>query len=484
MRYQEYAAEDGIGLGDLVRRGDVTALELLETAMARADAVNPRINAVVHRADEQARTAAKASKPVDQPFAGVPLLLKDILGDSVGMPTRFASGFIPPLPAMVDSYQVARLKQAGFIPFGKTNAPEFGLLPFTEPKLYGPARNPWDLGRTTGGSSGGSAAAVAAGIVPVAHANDGGGSIRIPAACCGLVGLKPTRGRNSLGPLLGDIMSGLVVEHVVSRTVRDSAAALDATAGYMAGDPYAVAPPARPFRDSLSAPGRKLRIAFSTGAPYGGTLDTELVEATTATARLCASLGHEVEEAVLTLDAGMLAPAFLAVYAAGLAATIDVVAGLIGRAASAADVEAPSWNLYQTGRAITAGQYLMAVGALQRAGRSFAALFEQRDIWLTPTLGSLPLPLGLIDVTDASATLADPRIAAFAHYNPLYNVSGQPAISLPLQVSKTGLPIGMLFGARYGEEAQLLALAAQLEAAQPWSGRRASLTSDADAEAR
>jgi Asp-tRNA(Asn)/Glu-tRNA(Gln) amidotransferase A subunit family amidase len=180
----------------------------------------------------------------------------------------------------------------------------------------------------------------------------------------------------------------------------------------------------------------------------------------------------------------MLAPAFLAVYAAGLAATIDMVAGLIGRAASAADVEAPSWNLYQTGRAITAGQYLMAVGALQRAGRSFAALFEQRDIWLTPTLGSLPPPLGLIDVTDASSTLADPRIAAFAHYNPLYNVSGQPAISLPLQVSKTGLPIGMLFGARYGEEAQLLALAAQLEAAQPWSGRRASLTSDADAEAR
>jgi Asp-tRNA(Asn)/Glu-tRNA(Gln) amidotransferase A subunit family amidase len=272
MRYQEYAAEDGIGLGDLVRRGDVTALELLETAMARADAVNPRINAIVHRADELARTAAKASKPVDQPFAGVPLLLKDILGDSAGVPTRFASGFIPPLPAMVDSYQVARLKQAGFIPFGKTNAPEFGLLPFTEPKLYGPARNPWDLGRTTGGSSGGSAAAVAAGIVPVAHANDGGGSIRSPAACCGLVGLKPTRGRNSLGPLLGDIMSGLVVEHVVSRTVRDSAAALDATAGYMAGDPYAVAPPARPLSAIRSAPprascGSRSRPALPTEVP-------------------------------------------------------------------------------------------------------------------------------------------------------------------------------------------------------------------------
>lgn len=475
MRYEEYAEQDGLGLGDLVRRGEVTALEVLETAIARADTINPRINALVHRADEQARRAAMASKITNAPFAGVPLLLKDILGDCAGMPTRFASGLIPPFPAAVDSYHVARLKQAGFIPFAKTNAPEFGLLPFTEPRLYGPARNPWDLDRTTGGSSGGSAAAVAAGIVPVAHANDGGGSIRIPAACCGLVGLKPTRGRNSLGPLLGDVMSGLVVEHVVSRTVRDSAAALDATAGYMAGDPYAVSPPARPFRDALGAQSQKLRIAFSTRTPYGSTLDAELADATAATAKLCAALGHEVEEATPQLDVAMLAPAFLAVYAAGLAATIDMVAGFIGRAAGPPDVEAPTWNLYQTGRSITAGQYLLAVGALQRGGRSFATFFEQRDIWLTPTLGLLPPPLGLVDVNDASSTMADPRIAAFAHYNPLYNLSGQPAISLPLQVSKAGLPIGMLFGARYGEESSLLALAAQLETAQPWSKRRPPL---------
>jgi amidase len=472
MEHEEYASQDGLALGDLVRRGEVAAVELLDAATARADAINPRINAVVHRADEQARAAALAYRPTDQPFAGVPLLLKDILGDCAGMPTRFASRLIPPMPAVADSYHVARLKRAGFIPFAKTNAPEFGLVPFTEPRLYGAARNPWDLDRTPGGSSGGSAAAVAAGIVPVAHANDGGGSIRIPAGCCGLVGLKPTRGRNSFGPFLGDVMNGLVVEHVVSRTVRDSAAALDATAGYMTGDPYAVAPPARPFRDALYAPARKLRIAFSTRTPFGDTLDAELVDATEATAKLCAALGHEIEEAAFELDVAALAPPFLAVYAAGLAATIDMVAGLLGRAAGPADMEALTWNTYQMGRGITAGQYLMAVGALQRVGRTFAAFFEQRDIWLTPTLGALPLPVGLIDVSDVRSTITDPRIAAFAHYNPVYNISGQPAISVPLQVSKAGLPIGMLFGARYGEESRLLALAAQLEAAQPWSKRR------------
>ncbi len=405
----------------------------------------------------------------------MPLLLKDILGDCAGVPTRFGSRFIPAVPAAVDSYLVARLKRAGFIPFAKTNAPEFGLPPLTEPKLYGPARNPWDLLRTPGGSSGGSAAAVAAGVVPVAHANDGGGSIRIPAACCGLVGLKPTRGRNSLGPLIGDVMNGLVVEHVVSRSVRDTAAALDAVAGYVAGDPYAAPPPSRPFLAGLAEKPRRLHIAFSTRSPYGGALDAEIATATAATATLCAELGHTVEEADLDFNVAPLVPAFLAVYAAGLAATIDTVARLIGRVPRAEDVEAMTWNFYQLGRAVTGSQYLMAVGALQQAGRAFAAFFEHRDIWLTPSLGAAPLPVGLIDFDDPKATLADPRIAGFGHYNPVYNLSGQPAISLPLWASPAGLPIGMLFGARYGEEAVLLQLAGELEAARPWSARRPAL---------
>jgi amidase len=475
MAFDTYATYDGLGLGALVQRGEVSALELLEIAIARAEAINPRINAIVYRGYDQARAAAAAFKPAGEPFAGVPLVLKDLLGDCAGMPTRFASAFVPPMPAPADSYLVARLKRAGFVPFAKTNAPEFGLPPFTEPKLYGAARNPWDLTRTPGGSSGGSAAAVAARIVPVAHANDGGGSIRIPAACCGLVGLKPTRGRNSLGPLVGDIMNGLVVEHVVCRSVRDTAAALDATAGYMAGDPYAASAPARPYLTELGGAPRRLRIGYSTATPYGNSLDPEIAAATDATARLCAALGHEVEEASFNLDAQTLLPAFFAVYSAGLAATIDVVAKLIGRAPSASDFEAMTWNIYQIGRAVTASQYLMAVGVLQQSGRAFAAFFEHRDIWLTPSLSALPLPVGLINVDDPNARLADPRIPAFAHYNPLYNVSGQPAISLPLQVSKSGLPIGMLFGARYGEEATLLHLAAQLETAQPWHDRQPKL---------
>jgi amidase len=472
MAFETYATYDGLGLGALVQRGEISALELLEIAIARAEAINPRINAIVYRGYDQARAAAAAFKPAGEPFAGVPLLLKDLLGDCAGMPTRFASAFVPPIPAPADSYLVARLKRAGFVPFAKTNAPEFGLPPFTEPKLYGAARNPWDPTRTPGGSSGGSAAAVAARIVPVAHANDGGGSIRIPAACCGLVGLKPTRGRNSLGPLVGDVMNGLVAEHVVSRSVRDTAAALDATAGYVAGDPYAAAPPARPYLTELTAGPRKLRIGYSTAAPFGNSLDPEIAGATEATAKLCAELGHEVEEASFKLDTQTLLPAFFAVYTAGLAATIDTMAKLIGRAPNAGDFEAMTWNVYEIGRAVTASQYLMAIGAMQRAGRNLAAFFEHRDIWLTPSLGALPLPVGLIKVDDPDARLSDPRIAAFAHYNPLYNVSGQPAISLPLQVSKSGLPIGMLFGARYGEEATLLHLAAQLETAQPWHDRQ------------
>jgi len=249
MDFNAYRTRDGLALGDLVRRGEVTALELLETAIAQAEAVNPKINAVVYRGYDQARAAARSFKPDTQPFAGVPLLLKDITGFCEGMPTRSGSSFLPDTPASADSYIVARFRRAGFIPFGKTNVPEFGLPPVTESRLYGPARNPWDLNRTPGGSSGGSAAAVAVGVVPVAHASDGGGSIRIPAACCGLVGLKPTRGRNSLGPDIGDIMSGLVTEGVVSRSVRDIAAALDATSGYMPGDPYAA-----PLRRGLSLP--------------------------------------------------------------------------------------------------------------------------------------------------------------------------------------------------------------------------------------
>ncbi|HWZ42796.1 MAG TPA: amidase family protein [Candidatus Saccharimonadales bacterium] len=472
MDFNAYHGKDGLELGGMVRRGEVTALELLETAIARAEAVNPKINAIVYRGYEQARAAARSFKPAGQPFAGVPLLLKDITGFCAGMPTRSGSAFVPDTPASADSHIVAHFKRAGFIPFAKTNVPEFGLPPVTESKLYGPARNPWDVNRTPGGSSGGSAAAVAAGVVPVAHSSDGGGSIRIPAACCGLVGLKPTRGRNSLGPDIGDIMSGLVTEGVVSRTVRDTAAVLDATSGYMPGDPYAAPPPARPFLAEVSSKPRRLRIAFTTRAPYGAVVDPEIAAAAEATAKLCERLGHQVTEAGFDIDAHKLGRSFLTLYGTGLVRTIDAVAKVTGREPQPADFEAMTWNFYDRGRKVTGGQYLTAVAHVQQVARAFAGFFEPYDIWLTPTLGALPLPVGLIDFNDPHANFADPRIAGFALYNSTYNLSGQPAISLPLQQSKAGLPIGMLFGARYAEEATLLQLAGQLEEAQPWIGRK------------
>ena len=293
MSFNEYASMDGLALGRMVREGKITAAELMEAAIARAEKHNAKLNAIVFKDYERARASAQSHKDRGGPFAGVPMLLKDIMGDCAGMPTRSACAFVPATPIAVDSEVVARYKRAGFIPFAKTNAPELGIPPVTESRLYGPAHNPWNLAHTPGGSSGGSAAAVAAGIVPVAHGNDGGGSIRIPAACCGLVGLKPTRGRISLAPNLGDALGGLVVEHVLSRTVRDSAAALDATAGPMPGDPYFATPPARAYLQESSTAPRRLRIAFSTENPLGAKIHPDCVEATKHAAKVCEGLGHE-----------------------------------------------------------------------------------------------------------------------------------------------------------------------------------------------
>jgi amidase len=474
---EEYQASTAIELARRVADGSLSPVQLAECALHIAGDAEPVINAYAALLPERALReaaeleAAARSGRIRGPLHGVPIAVKDNFYYE-GEPTWKGSLTSSDEPARVSAPMVARLTAAGAVVIGKATTPEFGWKGTGISPRTGVTRNPWDPSMGSGGSSAGSAATVASGAVPAAIGTDGGGSIRIPAACCGLVGLKPTRGRNSLGPWVGDIMNGLVAEHVVSRSVRDTAAALDATAGYVAGDPYAAFPPTRPYLSELAGGPRKLRIGYSTATPYGNPLDAEIAAATEATAKLCAALGHEVEEASFDVEARTLLPAFFAVYGAGLASTIDTLAQLTSRAPRAGDFEAMTWNAYQAGRAVTASQYLIAVGALQRSGRAFAAFFEDRDIWLTPSLGALPLPVGLINVDDANATLADPRIAAFAHYNPVYNVSGQPAISLPLQVSKSGLPIGMLFGARYGEEATLLHLAAQLETAQPWHGRR------------
>jgi amidase len=471
VAFNEYASFDGLALGRMVRARKITPAELMDAAIARAEKHNAKLNAIVFKDYDRARATARSHRS-DGPFAGVPLLLKDIMGDCEGMPTRSACAFLPATPMPVDSEQVARFKRAGFIPFAKTNAPELGIPPVTEPRLYGAAHNPWSLDRTPGGSSGGSAAAVAAGIVPIAHGNDGGGSIRIPASCCGLVGLKPTRGRNSLAPLLGDALGGLVCEHVLSRTVRDSAAALDATAGPMPGDPYFAAPPAGPYLQDASTPPRRLRIAMWTGNPLGGNVHPDCVEAANRAAKLCESLGHVVEEAAPQLNYQMISQLFETIYSAGVALQIEAARMLSGGEPTPDKFETFTWNLYERGRQVSASQYLIAQIMLQQASRQFAALFDKYDLLLNSTLGQPPLKIGAIDFMNPATKLLDQTFIDFAFACPIYNITGQPAISLPLHWSRDGLPIGVMFGARYGDEATLIQLAGQLEQAQPWIGRK------------
>ncbi len=376
MAFQEYSSYDGLGLGELVRKGEVTASELLEEAIARVERHNGKINSIIYKFYDQARETARR-KPGHGPFEGVPFLLKDILGDCEGVPTRFGSRYFPSFPSPIDCELVARYKRAGLIPFAKTNAPEFGLPPMTEPQLYGPARNPWNTDYTPGGSSGGSAAAVAAGIVPLAHGNDGGGSIRIPAACCGLVGLKPTRGRNSLGPNLGEMAGGLVCEHVLSRSVRDSAAALDATEGHVAGDPYSAPPKKSPYAQEVKTDPGRLKIAFWEARPQGEPLHEEAVAAVRGAARLCSELGHEVEETAPTINDDGAASAFLTVYAAGLASTVEALKQITGVQPTLENLESMTLNFYEMGRQITAAQYLKAVALLQRLSRQICRLLRE-----------------------------------------------------------------------------------------------------------
>jgi amidase len=476
MKSDEYTSLDATALADLVRRKQVKPIELVEAAIDLIEQLNPTLNAVVTPMYEQARAGADGKLP-EGPFTGVPFLLKD-LGASYGgvrmtMGSAFLSNFIPDH----DTELVVRQKRAGLIILGKTNTPELGILPTTEPRLFGPSRNPWDIKRTTGGSSGGSAAAVAAGIVPMAHANDGGGSIRIPASCCGLFGLKPTRARNPHGPDLGDMFSGLVVEHAVTRSVRDSAALLDATAGPDVGDPYWAPPPMRPFLKEVGTDPGKLRIAFTTTAPTGVTVHADCVSAVRDAAALCASLGHEVEEASPEVNGQLFSQAFIGLWTGGCAWTIDGLSLATGRKPSPEQFEPLTWALYEMGQKQSASAYLLSLTLIQRIARDVARFFQKYDLWLTPTLAEPPLPLGMFDSTPENPLQGLFRAAAFVPFTPLCNATGQPAMSVPLFWNAEGLPVGVHFIGRFGDEATLFRLAAQLEAARPWASHRPQVSS-------
>lgn len=471
---------DATALAELLRTRKAKPSEVVEDALRRIDAVNPKLNAVVTRMDEEARAVAKAYDSAEPkgPFFGVPMLLKDILGNCKGVLATSGSRMLADFVPQHDTEHVARLRRAGFVFVGKANVPEFGFLPTTESRLFGPARNPWDPSRTTGGSSGGSAAAVASCIVPVAHANDGGGSIRIPAACCGLFGMKPSRGRITLGPDLGDIMGGLVCEHAVTRSVRDSAALLDATEGPLAGDPYQAPRPVRPYVEEIRmAPGR-LRIAFTTESVNGAPVSPDCVEAVHAAVKLCEELGHEVVEAAPPLSGDMLTYAFTVLWTAGAAATIDGFGLMLGKSANPDTLEPTSLALAEAGRAHSASMYLVATTMLQQVTRQVAQFMETHDVWVTPTLTQPPLPLGSFEPKQGDPLSPIVTAGQFAAFTPLQNATGQPAMSVPLHWNAAGLPIGVHFVGRYADEATLYRLAAQLEAAHPFTSRRPSICAE------
>jgi amidase len=470
MPISEYTRTDGLGLAALVAARDVSAAELLEEAIARAEQVNPALNAIVFKDYERARLAAKNALP-QGPFAGVPFLLKDIGLQCAGTPTRQGSRLFPPFPSDHDSNLMARFRAAGLIAFGKTNVPEFGLVPTTEGRLYGPACNPWNVAHSPGGSSGGSAAAVAAGVVPLAHANDGGGSIRIPASCCGLIGLKPTRGRVSAGPDIADGVDGLAIELVVSRSVRDTAAALDVAAGMAPGDPYTAPPAQSSYVEASKTSPRRLRIAFTANKLDGHRSHPDCVAAVAHAARLCETLGHNVEEASPDIDLLALMPAFSAIWCTNLASVIDFISRITGQTPSLDNLEGLTLAFYEVGKRVSGSQYVQAKMRLNQLSRGMAKFHQNYDLWLTPTLASPPWKNGMLDIdgTDAEATMA--LLSDYVPYTPLQNITGQPAINLPLTWNADGLPIGVQFVAPFGDELTLLQLAAQLEQAEPWFGR-------------
>jgi Asp-tRNA(Asn)/Glu-tRNA(Gln) amidotransferase A subunit family amidase len=472
MAFQEYEDYDAMGLAELVRQRQVTPQELLEAAISRIEARDVTINAVVTKMYDQARAAIAAGLPPG-PFTGVPFMLKDLgvlyAGVRTSNGSRLFANFVPDH----DSTLVERYKAAGLVILAKTNTPEFGISATTEPQLFGPTRNPWRHTHSAGGSSGGAAAAVAAGYVPMAHATDGGGSIRIPAANCGLFGLKPSRGRNPAGPDLGEGLAGMATGHCVSRSVRDSAALLDATHGPAPGDPYAAPPLVRPLLDEVGvAPGR-LRIAMCKTDYLGNAIHPDCAAAVEAAAQLCVALGHEVEEARPDFSGLSLNRAWRVIPAANLWLMVNARARALGREPAPGDVEPLTWAWMQEGRTFTAADYMETVITMHTIGRRMAAFLKDYDLLLTATLARPPLKLGEIDTTSDNV---DQYVASLfndiAPLTPLFNQTGGAAVTVPLAWSSDGLPVGVQFGADLGDEPTLIRLAAQLEQAQPWANRR------------
>ncbi len=470
MDVDTYMHYDATALADMVARKEVTAQELLQCAIRQSEAVNPQINAMVYpEFDRAAQSIAAGLAP--GPFAGVPYPLKNLYAHAKGYPLSNGSRACQHMSADSDDTYVTRCRAAGLVLIGMTNSSEFGLNVSTEPMAYGPTRNPWNTAYSAGGSSGGAAAAVAAGIVPMAHATDGGGSIRIPASMCGLVGLKPSRARMPIGPVIGEGWNGMTTQHVVCRSIRDAARCLDATHGPEPGDPYACPAPARPFADEVSANPGRLRIALMSESVYGIPVHTDCSTAVRQTAQLLASLGHDIEEAVPHVDAEALAWAHYVIIAANLRATFDRLERIRKRPVTPDEVEHQAWTFAEQGARLSAADLASAVTVIHMTGRVLGRFMSRYDAILSPTLAAPPPLLGHLDTSlpdEVFAELIQPYIA----FTSLYNATGCPAISLPLHMNEQNLPTGVMFAGRFGDEATLIRLASQIEQAQPWFEQR------------
>ena len=468
--FAEYESYDALGLAALVKVGEVSATEVLEAAVERVEARNPAVNAIVTKLYDHASQAIEAGLP-DGPLTGVPYLLKDLFTSLAGVRCAHGSRFFADLPpATDDSLHVTRLKQAGMVIYGMTSSCELGLSLTCEPQLYGPSRNPWDLERTPAGSSGGAGAAVGARMLPVADASDGFGSIRAPAASCGLVGLKPTRARTTMAPVLGEALGGGAIEHAVSLTVRDNAALLDATAGPAPGDPYVAPPPARPFLEEVGADPGTLRIAVTSKTPNGAPVEADPLRVLQEAASLCADLGHTVDEADPAIDGADVVPTFRTVSAVNI---LNVVRSHpAGRTPQPGELETVVANTAALAERIDGESYMAAVHTAHRIGRQMAAFHEDWDVLLTPGLGTLPPKLGWLDMMMDDLEEYFRRVFNFSPFTVWFNLTGQPAMMIPLGRTESGFPVAVQAIARFGDEATLFRLASQLEAARPWIGRK------------
>jgi amidase/6-aminohexanoate-cyclic-dimer hydrolase len=474
MSFDEYESHDALGLAELVKGGELTPTELLDAALERMERHNPSLNAVVIPMQDEARRAIEDGLP-DGPFRGVPFLLKDLALFYAGTRTTNGCRYYADVVADHDSELVIRYNRAGLVTFGKSASPEFGLTTTTESKLFGVTRNPWNLEHTSGGSSGGASAAVASGMLPAANASDGGGSIRIPAACCGLFGLKPSRGRMPFGPDVGEGWSGMSTIHAVTRSVRDSAALLDATEGPDIGAPYCAPPKARPYLEEVGAPTGQLRIARLTASFNGMPTHPDCVAGVDAAAKLCESLGHHVEEAAIEVDREAMALASQSIMAGNVRSILEDRAAEIGRDFGPDDIESFTWIMTEAVQARGASDYARSIRTIHAIGRQIERFLQSYDVILSPTLGAPPERIGALSLSNPDPAQFTTAVMTSVGYTQIFNASGHPAMSVPLHWNEAGLPIGIQFAGRLGDEAGLLRLAAQLEEASPWFDRRPSI---------